>query len=177
MIQRRSATELNLPPSDLPSTLSHYTRSIDSVVGILTNGFAWAPRARKLMGLFPKRARKRLPFGSKEPEQFGMVCFSAAKDPHAQRMRRLFGAFEIRVPAEWVWSRGGRPVTYLRPWSIEFVRRRLASERALTAFESSLAYPDDTFFHVAYGYEGAARALGTTEWGCAPHRHTSRGAA
>ena len=132
------------PASDPPRYLTHYTRSIDSVIGILTNGFAWAPRERRLMGLFPKRVQKRLGFGSVEPEQFGMICFSAAQGAAARKMRRRFGGFEIQVPLDWVKSRSGRPVTYLCTWSLDFVRRRLTNGRALATFESDIRakYPD-----------------------------------
>ncbi|MBA4390236.1 MAG: hypothetical protein C0399_04785 [Syntrophus sp. (in: bacteria)] len=89
--------------------LTHYTRSIDTIIKILINGFAWIPNGRDLITHF-------IPFHdflSREPQQFGMVSFTELPPENAAPVRHDFGNYGITVSAEWALSQNAQRVLYI----------------------------------------------------------------
>src|ERR1017187_9909160 len=77
--------------------LTHYTRALQCVVGILNNGFAWVPNRPNLMS----KLVAGHDFSQREPQQFGMISFTAWSPPAPPRHREAFGDFGIVVSREW----------------------------------------------------------------------------
>lgn len=89
--------------------LTHYTGNIDTVIEILTNGFAWIPNKRELIVHF-------IPFhdfSSREPQQFGMVSFTDLPPEKSAPVRRDFGNYGIMVSPEWAASQKAQKVLYV----------------------------------------------------------------
>src|SRR5260370_6758037 len=88
--------------------LTHYTGSIEAVVNILSNGFAWVPNKRNLV-------RNLLPahdFAEREPQEFGMISFTDQDLPALDHLRK-FGEFGIVVSHEWARSQMAQRVLYV----------------------------------------------------------------
>jgi len=89
--------------------LTHYTRDLQAIVGILNNGFAWVPNRRELMPqLVPD-----YDFSKREPQEFGMISFTDLTPPATQLHRKEFGYFGVVVSREWAQSEGAQRVIYL----------------------------------------------------------------
>lgn len=89
--------------------LTHYTKSIESVVSILRYGFLWVASRRKLIrALVPGGG-----FESHEPHQHGIVSFTELAPPSTEKHRRLFGKFGIVVSEQWMKRWNAAPVLYL----------------------------------------------------------------
>lgn len=89
--------------------LTHYTGSIDTIIKILTNGFAWVPNKRDLITHF-------IPFhgfSSREPQQFGMISFTELPPENSAPARRDFGNYGIRVSEEWALPQNAQRVLYI----------------------------------------------------------------
>jgi len=89
--------------------LTHYTGSIDTIINILSNGFAWFPNRRDLITHF-------IPFhdfSSREPQQFGMISFTELSPQNSAPVRHHFGNYGIMVSAEWALSQNAQRVLYI----------------------------------------------------------------
>lgn len=101
---------------------THYTRSLQGVVGILNNGFAWVPNRRNLIS-------KLVPgpdFSTREPQQFGMISFTDWTPPAPQRHREAFGDFGVVVSRQW--ARANKPLRGFHP---ENVKPELRAQRVI----------------------------------------------
>ena len=88
---------------------THYTRHIQNINKILTNGFAYIPNKRELISNF-------LPlhdFSEREPQQFGMISFTELPIGQAQGPRKTFGNYGIVVSKEWAFSQQIQKVLYI----------------------------------------------------------------
>jgi hypothetical protein len=102
--------------------LTHYTGSLQAIVGILSNGFAWVPNRRNLMSkLVPG-----LDFSKREPQQFGMISFTDWTPPVPKRHRERFGDYGIMVSLEWA-----RAEKQLRGFHPENVKEELRAQRVI----------------------------------------------
>lgn len=89
--------------------LTHYTNSMNKLVGILNNGFAWTTRTRDLMHfLVPQHD-----FSEMDAQQFGMICFSERTPTTCFSDTQNFGSFGITVTNEWAQKHKAQPVVYL----------------------------------------------------------------
>jgi hypothetical protein len=77
--------------------LTHYTSTLQGVVGILNDGFAWVPNRRNLMSTLVGG----LDFSKREPQQFGMISFTDWSPPAPPRHREAFGDLGIVVSRDW----------------------------------------------------------------------------
>jgi hypothetical protein len=102
--------------------LTHYTRTLQGVVGILKNGFAWMKNRRDLMPqLVPGRD-----FSKREPQEFGMISFTDWTPPAPARHREAFGDFGIVVSRDW--ARSKKPLRGFHP---ENVTPELRAQRVI----------------------------------------------
>src|SRR5450755_1791338 len=90
--------------------LTHYTRTLEAVVGILNNGFAWVPNRRNLMSALVAGHD----FSKREPQEFGMISFTDWSPPAPPRHRKEFGDFGIVVSREWG-GVGTNPGSFTKP--------------------------------------------------------------
>ena len=82
---------------------------IETVHGILNNGFAWMPNKRGLIANF-------LPFHDfkeREPQQFGMISFTDLPPEAAHGPRSTFGNYGIVISQEWASSNNIQKVIYV----------------------------------------------------------------
>jgi hypothetical protein len=89
--------------------LTHYTVSIDTIIKILSNGFAWVPNGRDLITYF-------IPFHDfsfREPQQFGMVSLTELPPENSTLVRRDFGNYGIMISVEWALSQNAQRVLYI----------------------------------------------------------------
>ena len=102
--------------------LTHYTDKIDSLLGILKNGFAWVPNRRNLMPALVPHAD----FSQREPQQFGMISFTDWPPPAPLQHRQTFGDYGIIISREWALAE--KPLRGFHP---ENVRPALRAQRVL----------------------------------------------
>jgi hypothetical protein len=101
---------------------THYTRTLEAIVGILNNGFAWVPNRRNLMSeLVPGQD-----FSTREPQEFGMISFTDWSPPAPPRHREAFGDFGIVVSREWARAR-----KQTRGFDPENVQEELRAQRVI----------------------------------------------
>jgi hypothetical protein len=93
--------------------LTHYTRALQCVVGILNNGFAWVPNRPNLMS----KLVAGHDFSQRETQQFGMISFTDWSPPAPPRHREAFGDFGIVVSREW--ARARKPLRGVHPENVE----------------------------------------------------------
>lgn len=124
----------------MKQSLSHFTNSIDAVVGILAHGFAWQRNDREVISnLLPG-----IDFSDREPQSFGQVCFTENSYETDRDQTKFFGRFGIQVSTAWAQRNNAQPVIYLPdkgPLVDVFQSLFVQSyENAVTEEE----YPDDT---------------------------------
>jgi len=135
--------------------LTHYTRDIGAVLGILENGFAWAPLPRNLIiALVPNHD-----WTASEPEQCGMISFTNQPVPADPRHLEAFGNFGIQVRREWAISSGATRVIYLERSGPLFDAMQGLFGLGYQQVTKGVRYPDDGFHRLAYLYKGAASAI------------------
>lgn len=89
--------------------LTHYTSSIETIIKILNNGFAWVPNKRGLIQyLIPFHD-----FSTGEPQQFGMISFTELSPECSVNVRNDFGDYGIIVSNEWAVSQKIQKVLYI----------------------------------------------------------------
>lgn len=111
--------------------LFHYTTSPAIVRSILDVGFLLVPNRRGLIQRF-------LPdddFSHREPQQFGMTCFTELRTADARAHREQFGEFAIGVTWDWALRNGAQRVIYVGSddgavfralrWLFRFARQEL----------------------------------------------------
>jgi hypothetical protein len=103
-------------------SLTHYTRSLQGIVGILNNGLAWIPNRRNLMSKLVCGPD----FSKREPQQFGMISFIDWPPPATERHRGAFGDFGIVVSREW--AQAPKP---LRGFELDNVKPELRAQRVM----------------------------------------------
>jgi len=140
--------------------LTHYTRTIEAVAGILTNGFAWAPLPRNLIrALVPNHD-----WGNTEPQQYGMISFTDHQPPAPRNHRHDFGNFGIQVQPSWAEKNGAARVTYLETRGAHFEEMKDLFARGYMEVSRAIRYPDDGMWRMAYVYKSAASFFGAPLW-------------
>lgn len=141
--------------------LTHYTRSADAVVNILTYGFAWFPNRRKLTDLL-------IPghdFSKREPQQFGMVSFTEMDPCEADEHREQFGSYGIIVSPEWAGRNAALPVIYVYDAGPMTEALKTLFELGYEDVRSRIRYPDDGGWLMAYENKHAAASIaGSRLW-------------
>ena len=89
--------------------LTHYTSSIETIVKIINNGFAWVPNKRELI----KHLIPFHDFSDREPQQFGMISFTELPPEYSAKVRNDFGNYGIMVSNEWALSQNIQKVLYV----------------------------------------------------------------
>jgi hypothetical protein len=102
--------------------LTHYTRTLEAIVGILNNGFAWVPHRRNLMSELVAGHD----FSKREPQEFGMISFTDWDPPAPPRHRERFGDFGIVVSRDWAQAR-----KRIRGFAAENVEEGLRAQRVI----------------------------------------------
>lgn len=140
--------------------LTHYTRSIQAVCGILQNGFAWVPNRRGLISsLVPSHS-----FGSREPQQFGMISFTELEPSEGSFHRDNFGDFGISVSDLWAQRNNAQKVIYVDQEGPVFEALRRLFQCGYQQVTSAITYPDDGGLRMAYTNKFMARAVGAPVW-------------
>ena len=142
------------------SELTHYTSSIDAMIGIVANGFAWVPNRRGLISDFVPYHD----FAKREPQQFGMISFTELDPDSAMRHRRNFGDFGISVSREWAQRHAAQRVIYVDRQGPLFDALRFLFTRGYEQARSSIRSPDDDALNMAYTNKTVAGTLGAPLW-------------
>jgi hypothetical protein len=141
--------------------LTHYTLRIEDVVAILTNGFAWVATSRELAQLLmPKHD-----FAKREPQQFGMICFTELSPSEASRQLRIFGRFGVVVSDRWAAQHNAQRVVYVEKEGPVVSALRALFEIGLADLERRIQYPDDTGWTAGYHNKAVASGVvGSRIW-------------
>jgi hypothetical protein len=140
--------------------LTHYTRSIQSVVGILSNGFAWVPNRRGLVSdLVPFHD-----FTDREPQQFGMISFTELSPSNAGAHRREFGDFGVSVSMDWAQRHGTQKVLYVDRKGPIFEALGWLFQTAYAQLQAAIDYPDDAALRMAFTNKAMAGVVGGVLW-------------
>jgi hypothetical protein len=140
--------------------LTHYTRSIEAVVGILCNGFAWVPNRRALISdLVPFH-----PFDEREPQQFGMISFTELEPGNAAAHRKAFGDFGISVSKTWAERHKAQKVIYVDRKGPIFEALRWLFQAGYEQLEAAIEYPDDAALRMAFTNKAMAGVAGGPLW-------------
>jgi len=144
----------------MSTQLTHYTRTIEAVVGILTNGFAWVPNRRGLISdLVPFH-----PFDQREPQQFGMISFTQLEAGNAIAHRKAFGDFGILVSQTWAETHKAQKVIYVDRKGPIFDGLSWLFRAGYEQVKAAIEFPDDAGLLMAFTNEPMARVVGAPLW-------------
>jgi hypothetical protein len=140
--------------------LTHYTHTVEAVVNILSNGFAWVPNKRRLIrNLIPA-----WPFGDYEPQPFGMISFTICDPPATPPHRTRFGQFGIVVSREWARSLSAQPVVYVPDDGPVADALRSLFTGGYDEVKSTIQNPDDAAERMAFTNKWMAKVQGAFPW-------------
>lgn len=141
--------------------LVHYTKTVDAVVSILTNGFLLVPSPRGLIHQFLGSDL----FREREPQQFGMTCFTEIPIDQAETHREQFGNFGIGVTWDWALRHSAQRVIYVSEHGPLAEAFAFLFGRALLEMNAEVAkYPDDGARLWGYANAAFASAFGCSMW-------------
>lgn len=142
--------------------LTHYTKTIDAIQGILLHGFAWVPNRRKLGSLLlPQRDWDR-----REPQQFGMVSFTEINPSEAENHRVKYGQFGIVVSEDWGKARGAQRVIYVPESGPFTLALQKIYDIGFRDLQARIDYPDDAAWQMAFENKSMASSIAGAElWG------------
>jgi len=140
----------------------HYTSNIDSIIGILKNGFIINPCERKTLGYFTNRDE----FKDREPQYFGMVCLHGFKFAPSFKYWRKYGPYGIEMDPKWVKLNNFRKVLYTKNKGLLYRHLKRFCDSALLDLDSKIhaKFPDDAFRHMSYTNKNVALVLGAKTW-------------
>lgn len=145
----------------MASGLTHYTRDVVAVSGILANGFAWMPNPRRVIkDLIPHHD-----FSEREPQQFGMVSLTESPPPASARHREAFGELGIVVSWDWARSHRAQRVLYLERSGPVFETLQWLFRQAYEQLEREMPFPDDAAARMAFSNKAMAGVVGGALWG------------
>jgi hypothetical protein len=139
--------------------LTHYTASIEAVVNILSNGFAWVPNKRNLV-------RNLLPthdFSDREPQEFGMISFTDQDLPALDHLRK-FGEFGIVVSHEWARPQMAQRVLYVSEEGPVAIALQWLFTTGYEQLKSEIKYPGDAAAQMAFTNKAMAGVQGGPLW-------------
>lgn len=140
--------------------LTHYTRDLEGLRGILVNGFAWVPNRRHLIQRFvPEHDWSHL-----EPQQFGMISFTQLNPRKASKHRERFGQYGIVMAANWASRHDARPVVYVPERGIRFLILRMAFRLGYQEAKQRVRFPQDMMWNMIYINKGPALLAGAKVW-------------
>lgn len=140
--------------------LTHYTRTLDGVAGILENGFAWAPLPRNLIqDLVPSHD-----WSATEPQQYGLISFTEQPVPALRRHLETFGRYGIQVAPDWAQRQSATRVTYLERRGPLFDALKGLFAIGYANVKKGIRYPEDGLWNMACVYKSAAAALASPFW-------------
>jgi hypothetical protein len=140
--------------------LTHYTKSVEAVVNILSNGFAWVNNKRNLI----HKLAPAHDFSEREPQQFGMISFTDREPPAPTKHRREFGEFGVVVSCEWARSKMAQPVLYVPEEGPVVITLRWLFKNGYEQLKSAIKYPDDAAAQMAFTNKAMARVQGGLLW-------------
>lgn len=89
--------------------ITHYTSSLNALLGICAYGFAWVQNSRRLTETL---LGHRNPW-RREPQQFGMVSFTELAPGDTVKHSERFGQFGITVSEQWAVKHNAQRVFYV----------------------------------------------------------------
>lgn len=140
--------------------LTHYTRDIESLSGILKNGFAWVSNKRCLI----QRLVPEHDFSSFEPQQFGMISFTGLPPAAALSHRGRFGPYGIMMTADWARRHNARKVLYVPTRGVGFIIWRVRFALGYREAKRHVRYPGDGMWEMVYINRGVAGFSGAKRW-------------
>ena len=141
-------------------SLTHYTRTTEAFVNILTHGFAWVPNKRRLI-------QKLVPdcdFSDREPQQFGMISFTDADAPACRKHLEEFGLFGIAISPQWARLHGAQRVLYVSEDGPLFETFRSMFKSGYEQLHSAIRFPRDRAARMALTNKNMASMQGGALW-------------
>jgi hypothetical protein len=135
--------------------LIHFTKGPDIVASICENGFLMIPNPRELIhdllgdSLFKER----------EPQAFGMVCFTDIPMSEAAEHASMYGQYGICVAPEWAAKHSIDRVLYIRPFGPVFGICKWLFETAKIDLDKRIKYPGDAAWDDSYFNATLAQAV------------------
>lgn len=141
--------------------LTHYTKKIDSVVNILSHGFAWVANRRNLAEVLISHHN----YSDREPQQFGMISFTEIAAEEAYSHADVFGRYGIVVSDEWVKRQKAQRVVYIDNNGPITESLRVIFEIGYRDCEARIRFPGDAGWEMAYENKAVADAVvGAALW-------------
>lgn len=140
--------------------LTHYTKTVEAVTGILTNGFAWVPNRRGLISdLVPYHS-----FRECEPQQFGMISFTELKPHESGAHRSCFADIGISVSAIWAEGQKAQKVIYVDRKGPVFEALSRLFQAGYAQCDAGIDYPGDEGLRMAFTNKAMATVVGAPFW-------------
>jgi len=141
--------------------LTHYTKSIEGVVNILTHGFAWVANRRNVIDLLIPHHD----YSKREPQQFGMISFTDLAPDDACAHSSSFGPYGIVVSDEWARRQNAQRVFYVDSDGPATEALQAIFQIGYRDCVARIRYPDDAGCTMAFENKAAAGAVvGAVLW-------------
>lgn len=89
--------------------LSHYTKSIDALLSILSNGLIYFPNYKNVFASLTSPGAST----ENEPQCRGMISFTDIPFEHSEKHRESYGRFGLLVDRDWAVNNGACKVIYV----------------------------------------------------------------
>ncbi|MFZ5996300.1 MAG: hypothetical protein ACOYW7_02250 [Nitrospirota bacterium] len=136
--------------------LTHYTRDKQTILQILTNGFAYSPCERKVIFDFIPEFKEKF----MEPQQFGSISFTDLKYFSAKKFRDSFGRFGIGVSWDWVLKNDIQRVIYVKKEGALFESCKFLFQKGIQDFKINATYRGDTLTKMGFENKWMAATKG-----------------
>ena len=126
--------------------LTHYTKDKQTVLQILTRGFAYSPCKRKVIFDFIPELKGKIV----EPQQFGSISFTDLNYINAKKFRNHFGRFGIGVSMNWAFKHDINKVMYIGKTGSLFESFKFIFRKGIQNFEENAIRRGDALTKMSY---------------------------
>ncbi|MDI6688325.1 MAG: hypothetical protein QME06_08925 [Desulfobacterales bacterium] len=136
--------------------ITHYTKDKQTILQVLTNGFAYFPCKRKLIYDFVPEFKNQF----LEPQQFGSISFTDLNYIIAKKFRDHFGRFGIGVSWDWAFKNDINRVIYMRENSSLFESCKVLFNKGIQDFKEKATRRGDPPTKMGYENKWMAATKG-----------------
>jgi len=126
--------------------LTHYTKDKQTVLQILTRGFAYSPCERKIIFDFIPEFKGKI----MEPQQFGSISFTDLNYIAAKKFRDHFGRFGIGVSMNWTFKHDINKVIYIGKTGSLFESYKFLFRKGIQNYEENATRRGDAITKMSY---------------------------
>jgi hypothetical protein len=141
--------------------LVHFTDNCEDIPSILADGFILRLHRRGLIQQFLDESL----FAEREPQEFGMVCFTEIPISESALHRATFGQYGIGVTEEWAKRHRAQRVLYIPSEGPVFEAFQFLFRWAAKEVEADIAqHPDDACRVMTWTNKNQAHVFGCHGW-------------